>query len=292
MHPLLQNSFGSRPAVMQDDVHAEGIVSIAYASEARTMVVALGNGQLLLLDRTGLQLQRERGYSKLISIVWSDDGMFGAAALQGGRLVCFDRSLRARWKVDLTGEILGLAISPFGSHIAVSSEMGRTYIVTSDKKEICRFDTPRPLNYLQFLHESPRLIGAAEFGHLCCHSLNGREEWNERTLNNVGSLSVSGCGRQILLAAFNHGIQVLDEYGKQQGSFMPDGIPNYAVSCATRRRIAATTLEQRLYWLNAEGSVLWAGELAREPVVDIAVDALGDRLYVATSAGRLMQLSW
>lgn len=292
MHPLLQNSFGTRPAVRQDDLFPEGIVGMQYASEARRLLLATRRGQLILCDQTGNQLQREGGFANLRFLAWSEVGTFGVAAIKGGRLVCFDADLKIRWEADFTGEILGVAVSLFGSHIAVSSESARTHIVTSDKKEIARFDTPRPLNFLHFVQESPLLIGAAEFGHLCCHELNGAEVWNERTLNNVGNISVSGCGKRIWLSAFNHGIQVLNDRGKQLGSYMLDGIPDRVAGSASRRRIAATTLEQRLFWLNAEGEVSWSCDVSADPVNFLSVSGMADRLFAATESGRVLQLVW
>ena len=291
-HPLLQNSHGTRPEVVQDDVFAEGIVSLDYAEESRTLLVGTSTGHVVLLNQAGEQLKRERGFDNLLSLVWSDTGTFGAAALAGGRLVCFDNNLKKHWEVKFTGDIRGLAITPFGSHIAVSSESSQTYIVSIDRKEISKFETPRPLDFLHFLNEKPLLIGAAEFGHLCCHQLGGDEEWNERIMNNVGNMAVPGCGKRILLAAFNHGIQVLSGSGKQKGSFMVDGIPNSVAASSTRKRLAATTLEDRIYWLNFEGELLWACDLSRDPAKHMRVDPLGERLFVATQSGRLLQLYW
>ncbi len=278
--------------MVQDDVFPEGIVAMDYAEEARSLLVGTATGHLVLLNQSGEQLKRERGFDDIRCLVWSDTGKFGAVALANGWLVCFDDQLKKRWEVELTGEIRGLAITPFGSHIAVSSDSSQTHIVTIDKKEVAKFDTPRPLDFLHFLHEKPLLIGAAEFGHLCCHQLDGHEEWNERIMNNVGNIAVSGCGKRILLAAFNHGIQVLSGRGQQKGSFMVDGIPNAVAASSTRKRLAATTLEDRIYWLNFEGELLWACDLSRDPAKCMCVDPMGERLFVATQSGRLLQLFW
>ncbi|MFY9255355.1 MAG: hypothetical protein WAO83_18025 [Fuerstiella sp.] len=275
-----------------DDVFPEGIVTLKFAAEARTLLVGTKSGHLLTLREDGTQVCRERGFDGLRMLAWCETGKFGAAALQGGELVCFDEQLKTLWKVKFTGEVVGLGISPFGSHIAASTESSRVHIVTTDKREIAKFETTRPLEFIQFLQDSPKLIGAAEFGHLCCHTLDGREEWNERIANNVGNMVVSGCGKRILLAAFNHGIQVLNENGKQKGAFMIDGIPNLVSASSSRKRIAATTLEHRLYWLKYEGELVWACDLSADPVISMAVGPLGNRLFIATTSGRLLQLVW
>lgn len=292
VHALFHNSHGTQPEVVVDDVFPEGVAAMDFAAEDRTLVLGTKSGVLLKLNQSGEQLKRERGFGGLKSVVWADAGNFGAAALKKGQLVCFDASLNSKWRVDLPGNILALAISPFGSHIAVSTEHGDVHIVTSDRKEVARFETLQPLRHLQMLHESPALIGAAEFGHLCCHELNGDERWNVRIMNNVGCMVATGCGERILLAAFNHGIQVLDGWGQQEGSFMIDGVPGAVVVAENRRRLAATTLENRLYWMNLDGNLLWAADLSADPVECMAIGPMADRLFLATQSGRLMQLVW
>lgn len=291
-HPLLQNSFGSRPHLLQDDVYPEGIAALDLAAEASTLLLGTHTGTLVLLDRKGQQLVRERGFDGIQSLAWSDAGNFGVVALQGGRLRCVNEKLVTKWEVDLTGDVIGVALSPFGSHIAVSTESSRVHIVTTDKKEVAKFETVRPLQFLHFLHERAAVLGAAEFGHLCCHTLDGKEEWEERIMNNVGNMAVTGDGKRILLSAFNHGVQVLNSSGKQKGSFAIDGIPDFVAVARNRRRLVARTIEQRLYWLNFDGEVSWGGDLSADPPLHLAVSPLGDRLFVATQSGRLMQLMW
>ena len=57
-HTLLQNSQGSQPDVILDDIFPEGIVDIAYAAEARTLLVGTVAGTLTLLERKRLELTR------------------------------------------------------------------------------------------------------------------------------------------------------------------------------------------------------------------------------------------
>ena len=291
-HPLLTNSYGSRPEVVQDDMFPEGIVALDFCEEARTLIIGTGSGQLIRLNRQGDQLQRVSGFSGIRALAWSDAGTFGAVALEGGRFLCVDKSFDTEWDARVTGEVGAIAVSPFGSHFAFSTESCRVHIVTTEKKETASFETLQRQDYLHFLHEAPLLIGAAEFGHLCCHRLNGDEEWNERIVNNVGAMAVTGCGKRILLAAFNHGIQVMNRYGKLEGSFAVDGVPNRVAASSTRRRFAATTIEHRLYWLNFDGDLVWGCDFSSDPVVCMDVDPMGDRLFIATQSGRLLQLTW
>ncbi|MEZ6058867.1 MAG: hypothetical protein R3C19_00735 [Planctomycetaceae bacterium] len=289
---LLQNSHGNRPRIVQDDIFPEGIAAIDFAAEAGTLLVGTNAGHLTLLNSSGELIRTARNYSGLRKLAWSGTGQFGAAVQGDNSLVCFGNDLKPVWDVQFTGNIVGLAVSPYGSHLAVSSDSSRTHIVTTERKEVARFESPRPLDFLHFLHEKPQLLGAAEFGHLCCHELDGNEVWEERIMNNVGGMSVSGCGRRILLAAFNHGIQVLNSYGKQRGAFMIDGIPGSVSAATIKNRLAATTLESRVYWLNFEGELIWAADLSQDPPQHILAGPLADRLFLTTQSGRLLQLAW
>lgn len=291
-HALLQNSQGTRPDVVLDDVFPEGIIDMAYGAESRSLLLATHAGTLTLLRSDGRLLRTNRSMNGVRSVVWSDTGNFGGAVVGTGKVVCLGADLSEQWDVKVTGRIRAIAITPFGSHLAVCTDSARTHIVTTDRKQIANFETTRPLDFAQFVAEEQQLIGAAEFGHLCCHELNGRELWNQRLSSNVGALSVTSCGKRILLAGFNHGIQLLNSQGNQRGSFMVDGIPAFVAASANRRRIAALTLESRVYWMNFEGDMLWAADLSADPPTCLAIGPLGERLFVATQSGRLLQLRW
>ena len=292
IHPLLRNSHGTRPQVVLDDVFPEGIVDVVWAAENRTLLLATEGGSLMLLCQDGTVLTNSLQYDDIKSLVWAHAGNYGAAVIGRNTIACFDDQLKKRWDLSVTGRVTGLAITPWGSHLAISSDSSRTWIVTTDRREVARFDTTRPLDHLQFVTERPQLIGAAEFGHLCCHDIDGNEAWSERISNNVGGMSVTGCGRRILLAAFNHGIQMLTGTGQQRGAFMVDGIPGMVSAAATKKRIAALTLESRIYWLNFEGKIMWAVDLSSDPPTRIVTGPLGDRLFLSTESGRLLQLVW
>lgn len=291
-HTLLQNSQGTRPEVVLDDVFPEGIIDMAYGAESRSLLLATAAGTLTLLGADGRLKRTNRSMDGVRSVVWSHTGNFGAAIVGQSKVVCLGSDLSELWDVQVTGRVRALAITPYGSHLAICGDSGLTHIVTTDRKQISRFETTRPLDFVEFVSAEPRMIGAAEFGHLCCHELNGRELWNQRLSSNVGALSVTSCGKRILLAGFNHGIQLLTSQGNQRGSFMVDGIPAVVSASANRRRIAAITLEARVYWLNFEGDMLWAADLSADPPQYIVTGPLGERLFLATQSGRLLQLRW
>lgn len=292
MHSLLKQSHGKQPDVVQDDVFAEGIHCLAYAAEARQILVGTTSGFLIRLHRDGIQDLRVRGYEHLSQLAWSHDGKFGAAVTRDKRLTVFDHTLQRRWHVTMTGNVCGLAIAPFGSHVVAATESRRMHLVTIDKKEVAVIETPQAINHLHFLQDQAAIVASAEFGHLCRHSIDGQEEFEERIMNNVGGMAVTADGERILLAAFNHGVQVLDADGHSLGSFQVDGLPSRVVCSMQKRRLAVTTLESRLYLLNFEGNLIWACDLSADPVHALTMDHSGDRLWIGTVSGRLLQLKW
>ena len=87
-------------------------------------------------------------------------------------------------------------------------------------------------------------------------------------------------------------MQVLNGRGRQKGAFMVDGIPDYVAVSASKRRLVARTIEHRLYWLNFDGDVSWAADFVGDPPEHLCVGPLGDRLYMSTKSGRLLQMAW
>ncbi|MCA9061572.1 MAG: hypothetical protein KDA96_00855 [Planctomycetaceae bacterium] len=290
--PLLRNSHGTRPRMILDDTFAEGIAAIAYADEARTLLLATRNGELLQVNEAGALLHRATGFHALDHLVLSATGTYGAAAVGMNRLVCFDHQLRFVWDAEAPSRITAVAIAPYGSHLAFSTESARTHIVSIDRKETARIETKRSLDHLEFLTDEPHLIGVADFGQIASFGLYGEELWNERIMNNVGDLSVSGSGRRILVAAFNHGVQVFSRTGKHKGAFMLDGIPFKVSGSAAGTRLAVLTQEHRLYWLDYEGNVKWVADMTSDPPLHIRTGPLGDRLFVVTVSGRVILLEW
>jgi hypothetical protein len=219
-------------------------------------------------------------------------GEIGVAVLGLNRLVCFNKSLKQIWEASITGRITCLAIAPYGSHIAFGTDSSRLHIVTADRREVAKIETRRPMAHIVFASEQPELIAAAEFGQLTRYSLKGAEVWNEQLLNNVGDMCFAEGAKRLFLAAFNHGVQVYSRTGEQLGSFAIDGIPARVSASQTKARVAVLTLENRIYWLNFDGEIQWAADISQDPPQHIRVGPLGDRLFIATQSGCLLQTSW
>jgi len=289
---LLHNCHGSRPTEVFEDVFAGGIVAMALAHESRQLLVATRRGHLSLLSQSGDRVSENLNYAGLSKVALSHSGEIGAAIVNQNKLVCFDQTLKPLWDASVTGRITGLAIAPHGSHIAFSTDSARLHIVTADRREVAKVETRRPMEHIVFLTEAAELIAAAEFGQMGRFSLKGKELWNEQLLNNVGDMCLADGAKRIFLAAFNHGVQVYNRSGEQLGTFAIDGIPSRVSASATKSRVAVLTLENRIYWLNFDGEIQWAVDVSQDPPQHICTGPLGDRLFIATKSGCLLQVSW
>ena len=290
--PLLHNCHGSRPGEVFEDFFPDGIVGIDLAHESRELLVGTRRGHLTLMNQSGDRLVENLNYPGLSRVVIAHSGDLGAAIVDERRLICFDRTLRPLWDAAITGRITGLAVSPHGSHIAFSTDASRLHIVSADRKEIAKIETRRPMDHLAFFAEQPELLAAAEFGQLCRYTLKGKEVWSEQLLNNLGDMSLAEGAKRVFLAAFNHGVQVYNRSGEQLGAFAIDGIPSRVSAAANKSRVAVLTLENRIYWLNFDGEIQWAADVSQDPPQYICTGPLGDRLYIATQSGCVIQVCW
>lgn len=290
--PLLRNSYGASPDEVFEDFFPSGIAAMDLSSEGRRLVVATRTGQVTLLNMVGDRTAEDLRFGRVSRIALSANGDFGVAAVDDSHLVAFDARLKPIWDVSITGRILSVAIAPFGGHVAFGTDSSRIHVVSLDRKEIAKVETRRPIEHIRFLSSKPEMIVAAEFSQLSRMDLKGREIWTLPMMNNAGDMSVCESEDRLFLAAFNHGIQVYDLDGNELGSFAIEGIPSRVCASAANRQVAVMTLENRIYWLNFNGVIHWAADLSADPPVHACVSALGDRLFIATQSGCLIQVMW
>jgi len=232
-----------------------------------------------------------RGFHPLTAVAWSDSGNGGAVSIGDSKLCRLTNRLEVAWSVELPDVILALAVDPFGEYVAAGLANGSNYVFDSHKQRVSTFETVRPLSFLRFLVTEATILGAAEYGHLCCHQLTGEQIWNEKLWSNVGDMAVSGDGETILLAGFSHGIQLFDGEGANRGSFVVEGTPNHVSMSFARNRFVASTLERHLYWLDSDGEMVWATSLP-EDVCQVHCDPLANWIVFGLASGRLIRLDW
>ncbi len=144
-------------------------------------------------------------------------------------------------------------------------------VLNERKRKIARFETVRPLHFIEFCGTEPVLFGSAENGLLCCHNLAGAQLWQERVWSNVGAMSVTGAGDIIYLANFSHGVQAFDGDGVSLGAYVLEGTVDKVSASYEPYRLIATTIEQYVYWLDSDGDLIWASS-APAGVVDLKCD--------------------
>jgi len=267
------------------------LTCLRLAAETGEVFAADETGTLMRLDRSGRIASLTRLRDPVRALDWSDDGRMGVAVCGESTVHLLNREFQSIWKLNLPDICLAAAIAPFGTHLVVSMVNGRNLVYSQHKNREAEFETIRPLSFLTLCTADPVIIGAAEHNLICCHDLNGEQLWTEKLWTNVGGLAATGDGGLIYLASFHHGIQTYDGEGEGVGSYVVDGtVSRVAVSYDPNRLIAAT-LERQLYWLDADGQLLWATTVP-DDVAALLCDPLGEWAVCGFESGRMVRLDW
>ncbi len=287
----IQGGSGESPHIVWS-VRTEGdIVASALARESGQVFLADESGSVYAIGRSGEIQAVSRGFRDADRLAWCDSGAAGVVVTEGEQVSRLNPRLEPVWSASLPGEVLAVAMDPFGNHLAISLATRKTFIMNWRNKRVAEFETMRPLSFLAFVGTRPQLVGAANHGQMCCHSMSGEELWSERVLSNVGDLRCTGDGRQILVAGFNHGVQVYDGEGQHRGAYMLEGTPKLADCSYEPGHVLAATIERHLYWLDADGELKWATE-TDDDIVAIHCDPVRPAGCVGTKSGWLFRLAW
>ena len=135
------------------------------------------------------------------------------------------------------------------------------------------------------------LVASAEHGLVCMHQLNGSQSWSDKLWSNVGGLAVTGDGQFLFLACQSHGVQVYDGDGRTIGAYVLDGTTSRVDVSFDGKRIIAATVERRLFWLNADGEILWS-TTAPDDIEFVACDPLGEWILCGLKCGRVYRLDF
>ncbi len=284
---MLRPLTGALPELSFDQFFADGISAAAVSRETQTLFVASRSGRLCRLSPEGERLQEATGFEDARLLQVADNGAAGLAVCDDRRLKCFDNQLELWWEARVTGRVTAIAAAPYASHFAFATDGSRIHVVTSERKEVTTIECRRPIEHLHFLAERPAIIVASEYGELSCYSVSGELEWSDGKAGNLGMTAVSEAGNRLIIAAFNHGVQVRDLAGEQLGTFAIDGIP-CAVACSSlRERVLVHTLEGRLFCLSFSGAVLWVAQLLEQNLNGMFVSAIGNELTLTWESGAM-----
>lgn len=261
------------------------------SAEAGTLLAADQSGGMYLLDRSGKIVSMTRGFQEIRNLAWAQRGTSGLAVLGENRVVSLTAALKIEWSVDLNESATAAAVAPFGEHYAIALANGLNYVLRSDRKQLAKFETERPIHFLRFMETQTHLIASAQYGFIGRFSFDGNLIWQNKTFSNVGAMATTCDGSLIALAMFNHGIQKFNQAGDTCGRFALEGTPHLIAITPDSRRIAIATLENHLYWINTDGDLLWAAT-APETIRQLGVAAAGETIYLGFQSGRLLTLNW
>lgn len=259
--------------------------------ETGEVIGADEGGMLFRLDRRGGIAALTRLKHAVRVLDWSGNGKWGVAIVGEGTLHRFDRDFQSVWKIDLPEVGIAAAISPFGTHMVACMADAKNVIVGMHRRREAEFETMRPLSHVRLCLAEPVLIAAAEHGLLCCHSIAGQELWHEKLWSNVGGIDITGDASLIYLASYHHGIQTFDGDGGSVGSYIVEGTVNRVAVSYEPGRVLASTLERHLYWLDADGEMLWA-TTAPDDISLLQCDPFGEWCVCGFEQGRVMRLDW
>lgn len=299
---MLSTMSVSEPKWLRDGQGRPPTLRWVFATEAPLVAMDLGreSGEVLAADETGglYRISRRgelltvsRGLRGVRAVAWSDTNAAGAVIAGDRKVFRLNGALEAEWSVGLPEAALGVAVTPFGRQTAISLANGGNLVLGEQSEQLSIFETIRPLKWIQFLATQPTLIGAAEYGQVCAHRVNGEKLWSEKCFTSLGEMCAAADGETILLAGLNQGLLSLDGDGETGDSFLVEGTVTRVSCSCDAEYIAAATLERQLYWLDSDGQLLWATEVDEE-IVRVICDPLGEWLLVGFKSGHLLRLDW
>ena len=287
----LTNGTGLAPRIAWSFVTDAELIGLEMARESGDVFAVDASGGVYRLGSDGRVGAVSRGLHNARLIRWCDTGEAGLVVSEKSQFSIVDRNLNVVWTSSAPWPILAGTIDSYGHNVALSLDDGNTVLFSVEKKKLGQFSTIKSLNFLQFVSGKPGLVGAAEYGHLCRHNFEGKELWSEKMWATVGDLSISGDGKVLFLAEFAHGIQSYDARGDTMANYVVEGTPARLSVSYFGERLVVSTVERHLYWLDADGALLWAAETPDE-VVSLHCDPLGEWFLAGFKSGRVVRLDW
>lgn len=266
------------------------LADLRLGRETGEVIAADASGGLYLLDRQGRVQTQARTRYQLQRVAWSDHGMVGAASFDNVMVGWFDRRLQFNWTREMPDEVTAISVDPHGTHVAVAMANGVNMVLSSENKKYSRFESVRPLRYLQLLATTPEMLAAADHGLVGRYALTGNAVWTEKVWSNVGDMAVTADGRNVFLAGFTHGAQLFDgNDGESRGSFVSDGTVNLLACSFTKKHLIVSTLERQLFFIDDDSSLVWQ-LTAPEDVTRVVMSPLGDWIICGFASGRIVRL--
>jgi hypothetical protein len=262
---------------------------LALAREKGWLLVWDDQHRLHLFNQAGQLQGMFRLPGALAAACAADDGSFFAAVGAHGEVWWLAPDLTLCWQHNLDEPALAAALDPFGQYLAVADARGRLHLLDRGGKRRFQEQAARPLRHLAFVPAAPFVVGCADFGLVACLDLGGHWVWQDGLVAHVGSLAVNGDGSRIILPCFTEGLRCYAVASRQSERLTTTEPCRLAALSFEGRRILAADLTNRLLVLDRGGQPLMSYPLD-QPVVSLALGALGDRAAVALPNGVVMML--
>jgi WD40 repeat protein len=265
------------------------LAGLSLARERNQLLAWDVRPQLHLVDLTGRTLRSHASSAAVTAAAFSEDGSALVAGGDSGQVWWFEPDFTLRWEKKLAKPALAVALEPLGAVVAAADGGGGLALFDEKAQLLGSADSPRPLRFLAFVPEQPRLIGAADLGLVACFDAEGAFQWRDGLVANVGGLTVSGDGAVVALAAFSSGL-ICYRLGGPPSRTVPLPFPCRlaALSYDGRKLLAADpagTIHR--YDLQGKNDATYA---LPSPPVALALTAFADLALVALADGTLMAL--
>jgi hypothetical protein len=266
------------------------LVDLCLCDESGDTIAVDQAGSLYRIDRNGTIVDLSRSFPNTRFLDWSDTGTHGAIASHD-TLCWIDQDLQPQWTQTMPAEITDIAVDSHGRYVAVSVKSGSMWIFGGDKRRVVEVETLRPIHQLGFVCLKPQLIAVADQGLACAIDFEGDAVWSQELWMHAGDLSFTGDGSTVLIAGYQHGIQILNEQGEQSGAYVLPGSPHRVSTGFQGQRLAAATVERQVCWLNADGDLIWDAT-SPDDISRLACEPLADGFRCGLATGHILNLTW
>jgi hypothetical protein len=281
------------PPPTPPDVHWSHRRSVAAAG----LSLARESGHLLawdrdrwltLFDRAGRVQAQSRWPATPVGAVIAEDGSVCAVADRRGTVAWLSRDLTVRWQGTFPDRLTGLATDALGHLLAVADASGRVRFLDGNGTVAREALSPRPIHLLAFVPERPVVMAAADFGLITAVNLShGEWTWKDNPVTHVAALGCSGDGSAVFAACFSDGVRRYGGTGLAAAAVaVPEPARLAALSYDGRRLLVAGSSDT-VYGFNGDGSRRFVQSFG-QPIVALALAALGDRLAVGLADGRVL----
>lgn len=260
---------------------------LSWARE-KCAVLAWDEGDsLYLIDQAGALQARTRFPERIAAAAMADDGSTIVIATESGSLSWLLPDLSIRRRQSTSSRPTALAVDPQGNYVVVATENAALGVLDPEGRTVWKTGTPRAFCQVTFVVGLPFVIGLADYSLIACFDFAGHCMWRHALVAHFGSLSVSGEGELVAVAAYTEGLIRFSLAGKELGRSSFTGPCRLASVSFDGKRLVTSDLSPHFMLLNRDGA-LCREFLLDSPPLCLHLSPLGDRALVANQNGKLV----